>query len=394
MRTTKLALSAIGLCASIAQANELLDNFSVDFNAHLNMAAGDSSLKDTAALATHAHDPNDHFTLQGIELSASARYGQHLQGFISGLGFYNENNEFDGEIEEVFAKFVELPGGFEARGGRMLARVGSQNNQHMHSWDFVDANLITTRFLGDEGLISEGGELSWWLPFEHKSLFSVGYSNALAHGHGHSEEEEGHDEHDEEEGHDDEHEEHIEGENALLQDEIINFRLKGIYQFNDFRSLTYGASYLTGKNGFKERGHVIGTDFTYLWRENGFEPKGNHVRAIIEPIYRTFDFKSDDGDVKGSASEWGIHSSVGYGFLDDWELGARYDYTQGVDEPIEGLGRRHRTSLALTRGFDLSEIFKGHARLQYNYDRLEESQSENSIWLQVQLDLGKGGEIR
>lgn len=379
MKTTTFLLSTLGLSASLSQASD----FSLDLNAHLNMTLGKGSVHESN-FATHAHDPNSRFTVQGLELSASARYGEYLAGFVSVNSFIDQEDKVDAELEEAFLKLENLPGGFEVRGGRMLARVGTQNNQHIHSWHFVDANLITTRFLGDEGLVSEGAELSYWLPFEHKSLLTIGYSNAVAHQHEHEEEE------DHGGGH---HDEHVEGEGALLNDEIFNLRLKGIYQITDFRSVTYGASYLNGKNGYGKRGHIVGADTTYLWRENGIEAGGKHLRAIVEPIYRNFDYQNEDGDVSGSASEWGIHTSVGYGFIDKWEAGLRYDYTQGVDEPVEELGKRHRISAAVTRTFELHELLSGHTRLQYTHDRFE-SQNENAIWLQVQFDLGTGGEIR
>lgn len=369
-------------------------DFEINLNAHLNATVGGTSAESPALLSTHAHDPNDEFTLQGLELNASATYGDYLAGFVSYNAFIDLEDKIDGELEEAFLKLQNLPGGFELRGGRLLNRVTSQNNQHLHSWHFVDSNLITTRFLGDEGLISESGEISYNLPFEHSSLISVAFGNAIAHGdhsHGHGGEDEHHDEHEDEDHHEDEH---LEGENALLADNIVTVRWKGIYYHTDFNSYTYGASFLTGDNGFKERTNIYGADLTYLWRENGLESGGKHLRATGELIYRDFDYRSDDGDVKGSADEWGVHTGLGWGFIEDWELGARYGYLQGVGSELEGLPERHRTSLAVTRAMNLNEYLGGHVRLQYNHDWLEEHGHENSIWLQFQVDLGKGGEIR
>ncbi|MFC4993455.1 hypothetical protein [Rubritalea tangerina] len=387
------------LLGSVAPA--IAADFQLDYNAHLNMAFGQAST-DEAELATHAHDPNDEFTLQGLEFNLSARYGEHLAGFVSYNTFLDERNKWDGEVEEAFLKILEIPGGFEFRGGRLLNRVTSQNTQHLHSWYFADANLITTRFLGDEGLISDSLELSYRLPFEHDSLISVAYGNAVAHGdhghgHGHGEEEhhdEDEDHHDEDEDHGDEHEEHLEGEDALLQDEIISARLKGIYYHTDFQSLTYGLSYLTGKNGYKKRGHIVGTDLTYQWRENGLESGGKHLRATIEPIYRDFDYVSEDGDINGSANEWGLHTGIGWGFRELWELGLRYDYLQGVGEPIEHLQKRQRGTLALTRQYTVNDLLGGHVRLQYNRDWRDGMGHEDAVWLQLQFDLGTGNEVR
>lgn len=382
----KKTLALFPLLTSAALA---APDFELNLNAHVNATVGQASI-DESLLATHAHDPNDEFTLQGIELNASATYGEYLAGFIAYNAFLDADNKLDGELEEAFLKLQNIPGGFELRGGRFLNRVTSQNDQHLHSWYFVDANLITARFLGDEGLISESGELSYRLPFEHDSLISVAFGNALAHEHDHGEEEEHHDDDDD----DDDHDEHLEGEDALLTDDVLTVRWKGIYYHTDFQSYTYGASFLTGDNGFKERTNVYGADLTYLWRENGLEAGGKHLRATGELIYRDFDYRSEDGDVKGSADEWGVHTGLGWGFMEDWELGARYGYLQGVGGALEELPERHRASLALTRSVTFNDYVAGHARLQYNHDWLEEYGNENSIWLQFQFDFGQGGEVR
>ena len=368
-------------------------DFQLDYNAHLNMTFGQAST-DEAALATHAHDPNDEFTIQGLELNFSARYGDHIAGFVSYNTFLDAENKIDGEFEEAFLKLEDLPAGFELRGGRFLNRVTSQNNQHLHSWNFVDANLITTRFLGDEGLISNSAEVSYRLPIQHDSLLSVSFGDAIAHDeHDHHDGDHGdHGDHDDHDDHDEE--ESVEGEGALLTDDILTARLKGIYQHTDFHQFIYGLSYLQGKNAYKKSGRIMGGDLTYLWRENGIEQGGKHLRASFEPIYRDFDYVNEDGDLSGSANEWGIHSSLGWGFKENWELGFRYDYLQGVDEPIEELEERHRSTAALTRSLQYNDSLSGHVRLQYSRDWIDGQGPEDAVWLQFQIDLGSGGEVR
>lgn len=373
MKTTT-AFIALSSAAFAAEELEL------NFNAHLNFAVGEASTEESM-LATHGHDPNDEFTLQGFELNASAIYGKHLGGMASVNTFLDDEDEFESELEEAFLKLMELPGGFELRGGRYLNRFGTQNNVHLHGWNFADANLITTRFLGEEGLITEGGEISWWLPVEHDALLSLSYGDALEHEHGHNDDG-GH-------GHGE-----IEGEEALPTKGVLAARLKGVIQKDDYNQFTYGLSFITGENGFGEDTYVYGADFTYLWRENGLEAGGKHFRAIVEPIYRDFDYKSEDGDISGSADEWGVHTSVGWGFREQWELGLRFDYLEGVGEPVEEIGERHRSTAALTRSFSYGDNLAGHARLQYNHDWRDGYGHEDAIWLQFQIDFGKGGELR
>ncbi|MEO1855945.1 MAG: hypothetical protein ABGY95_01090 [Rubritalea sp.] len=367
-------------------------DFQLDYNAHLNMAFGHASIEE-ATLSTHAHDPNDEFTVQGLELNLSARYGDHVAGFVSYNTFLDDSDKIDGELEEAFLKLIELPAGFELRAGQLLNRATSQNSQHLHSWNFVDANLITTRFLGEEGLISNSAEISYKLPIEHNALLSLAFGDALEHDGHHHGPEEGHDDHSEEEE-EEAHDEHLEGEGALLTDNIFSARLKGLYNHTDFHQYIYGVSYLQGDNAYKQTGRIFGVDATYLWRENGLEAGGKHFRATLEPVYRDFDYVNEDGDLSGSADEWGIHSSVGWGFRENWELGLRFDYLEGVDEPIEELESRHRSTAALTRRLSYNDYLAGHVRLQYNHDWRDGFGHEDAIWLQFQIDFGTGGEIR
>ncbi len=375
MRTISILLATTATSLTAA-------DFQFDYNAHLNMAFGQASVEE-ATLATHGHDPSDEFTLQGLEVNLSARYGDHLAGFVSYNTFLDDENKIDGELEEAFLKLEQLPAGFELRGGRFLNRVTSQNSQHLHSWNFVDANLITSHFLGDEGLVSNSAEVSYKLPFEHDALLSIAFGDAIAH-----------DEH-----HNDEHDhahESVEGEGALLSDDILTARLKGIYHHTDFHQFTYGLSYLHGKNGYKKSGSIMGGDLSYLWRENGMESGGKHLRASLEPIYRDFDYTNEDGDISGSASEWGIHSSLGWGFKEHWELGLRHDYLQGIGGPmpIEDLEERQRSTMALTRSLRHNDYLNGHVRLQYNHDWRDGYGHEDAVWLQFQIDFGTGGEVR
>lgn len=383
----KYAPLLLGLAAQPLIAS---DSFDLKVNAHLNATLGASSA-DESAFASHAHDPNDEFTIQGLELNAAAKYGQYLSGFASYNAFLDDEDKIDGELEEAFLKLTDLPLGTELRAGRLLNRFGTQNNVHLHGWRFVDSNLTTGRFLGDEGLVTNSVELSYRLPVEHDTLLSVAFGDAIAHDHHHEEEGE-------------EHHDHLEGEEALLADYILTARLKGIYKISDFKSFTYGLSGAWGDNGFGESGSLYSADLTYQWRENGIESGGRAFRATIEPIYREFDYAGeieDDStmpateiDVAGSASEWGVSSHLGYSFNADWDADFRFDYLEGIGEPLGEIDERHRTSLALTRHYQQSDKLGGHVRLQYNHDWHEHLGQEDSIWLQFQIDFGPGGEIR
>jgi len=359
--------------ALAASTNLIASEFILSPNAHLNTTIGASTAPEES-LASHGHDPNDEFSLQGLELSLSAEYG-YLAGFISYNTFLDLENDIDGELEEAFLKLQNLPGGFEIRAGRLFNRVTTQNSIHLHGWNFVDSNLITPRFLGDEGLLTNSIELTYKIPVEHNLYLTAAYGDAIPH--------------------EEEEEEHgpgeIPGEEGNPADDIFTLRLKGQFNNTDFHQFTYGASYINSQNGFGEDTNVYGVDFQYLWRENGLEAGGKYARFDFEALYRTLDF-AEDG-ISGDSTEWGISTSAAYGFAENWEVALRYGYLEGIDELAE-LPERHRYTAALTRGFTVNDYISGHLRLQTNYERSSEFGEEQSIFLQAQLNFGKGEEVR
>lgn len=375
--TTLLLLAGSG--AALAQSSP--EEFRLDAYAFLNATVGKSSANE-ANHARHAHDPNDTFTLQGLELTLKPQFGEFFSGSFTYNTFLDNDDKIEGEWEDAYLHFKGIPGAGELRAGRLLTNVTAQNNSHLHNWNFVDANLILTRFLGDEGLITNGVEFAFSLPTEQKNKFLIGFGDPVPHeehGHGHGEEDD---------DDDDEHHDEIEGEGSLFTDNVFSIRYEGEFFTNDFNQFRYGATFITGDTEYGTTSHVYGLDFQYLWRENGIEEGGKFLRLDVETIYRSFDYRSEDGDESGSASEWGFLTAVGYGFSENWEIGARYGYTEGIDALGE-TPEQHRYSLALTRRYTVNEHVKGLVRLQYNYDkRSDMADDENSIWLQFGFEFG------
>lgn len=194
-------------------------------------------------------------------------------------------------MEEAFGKIIHIPGGFELKGGQYLSHFGALNDKHLHAWDFVDSEMVLSRFLGDDGLKLQGAEASWTLPLGMDPVLvgiaSLGYGNAPAHDHGHH----GHDHGGAEPPH--------EGEEASLTDDVWTARLMGRYRFDDFHSITAGVSWAGGTNGFGRNTDVMGIDAEYLWRENGLEAGGRAFADTNEFLWRDVNAYSvhDDGPV-------------------------------------------------------------------------------------------------
>lgn len=360
---------------------------------HANAAMGDSTGNEED-FAGHGHDPSDEFTLQGIDVGTSLRYGDYLRGFANYRLFVDDDTSWDGEWEEAFLKLVALPGGFEVRGGRMLNRVGRQNPVHLHGWDFVDANLITSRMLGDEGLITNSGELTWKVPTPFESFLSVSFGEAVEHDHDHGHHGDDHDDHgdddhddhgDDDDDHD--HEGELEGEDGLFDTDVFSVRYDVRWNYNDFHRFRFGGSFVTGDNRFDRTTTLAGLDVEYGWYENGLEGGGRSVRWRNEFMGRKIEFQDEMGGDRDDATELGVSTALLFGFADDWEAGLRYGWVEGVDELAE-LPERHRISAALTRRIQLGGSADGFARLQYNHEEHDEYGSEDSVWLQFGWNWG------
>jgi hypothetical protein len=277
----------------------------------------------------------------------------------------------------------------ELKGGRFLPHFGPLNAVHLHGWDFVDAETAPARFLGEDGLLLEGGGVDWTLPFGRSTVFtsvlSLAYGNAPAHDHEH--------------GHHDGHHVDFDGADAVPMDDILTARLVARYRFDDFRSVTGGLSWAGGDNGFGRRSDVFGLDAEYLWRENGLEPGGRALRLRGEVLWRQVDAYSEhdedeDGVIdeihSGSYDDCGFYAHAIYSWNERIDTGLRIAWAGGMDD--FGQSERFRVSPAVTWWLDTDRRLA--LRTQYNYDRIDSREDEHSLWLQLSLALGCRNEVR
>lgn len=360
-------------------------------NLHLH-GVGGFSTGEIGDLSSGGHDPKrETFSAQAIEPGLSLRT-KYLEGFANYLFFQDAEGDWDGELEEAFGKITGIPGGLELKGGRFLSRFGALNDRHLHGWDFVDAELANSRFLGEDGLLLEGAELSWNLPLGmdpgFTAIASLGFGDAPAHSHSH------HD-HEHEEGEEIPHE----GEEAFLTDQVWTARVVGRYRLDDFHAFTAGASSAWGTNAFGRDSQVLGLDLEYLWRENGLEAGGRAFRWRNEFLWRDVDaFSQHDEDedgvidetFSGTYHESGLHSHAVYTWNSHLDTGLRLAWVEGVED--FGQDGRFRVSPSVTWWFDASRRIG--LRTQYNLDSIRGGDDEHSLWFQLSIALGDAEEVR
>ena len=317
----------------------------------------------------HAHDPNGDYYLQSLDLGLNLQPTDWFAGFFN-LTTFQGAEGLDSEWEEGFVKFIAPDDtGLELRAGRYRNRLGRTNALCVDGWDYVDANLSLTHFFGDEGLYTEGAEISWRKDFE-KGFFHVSnsYGQVVAHAH-HHDEHEGHDEHEDEGG---------------FEDELFTSRALLQYNITDFHQNTLGLNYAKAVGGGDLS--MYGADYEYQWRENGLENGGRSVSVVGEYL------GLDDGEeVRDS-----LAFSTMYDFGNGFSIGGRYEWIEfeahheeeeeepGHDEEEEHeLGDRKRFSAVLTYRRPFLDNWMGQARAQYNYDQLDSGESRQGAWFQL-----------
>ena len=355
------------------------DFFGISPNFYLLGGFGASTADDVGELANGHHDPNDDYTLQAAEVSLSARWGKHIQAQFNHSWFSEVDGgerEYHHETEELFLKLVELPFGFEARGGLFLNRFGFQNAQHNHSWDFVNQNLSNGAILQEGELSTIGGELTWNLPTEFPAAISLYAGDAPEH----------------EEEMDPGPPPLFEGHEGELDEDIFGFNFIATFNASDFHQFAATASVTHGQNHFETDTTLAGLGLQYQWRENGLEPGGRSFTLRGEAVYRTFEAINEiDPTIRKDVEQFGTYFSQIYEHNSAISFANRFGYVTGDDEAE--LTERFRVSQAVTWYANENRNF--FTRLQLDNDWIDGNNAhDTTIWFQIGMHWGPGNEVR
>ncbi|MDF3129207.1 hypothetical protein P0Y35_08375 [Kiritimatiellaeota bacterium B1221] len=414
MRTFFILMLGCGLVGNLLAEDVPLLSPTV----HLYGYYGNSSADEPEEFAPGGHDPsrNETFVLQAAEPSVSLRWGDHVQGFVNGIAFTDDEDELDWEWEEYFLKLTDLPAGLEVRGGRMLSRLGFHNATHLHSYITTDAPISHSVFLGDHGIMLEGADLSVYMDTEQATVLTIGFGQTPPHDHDHGDEEEEHEgeDHDDHADHDDHDHDHDHSgysayEEYRVKDDVVTIGLRHDHAFNDFKTLRGSLFGGMGDNELGENSWFASAGVEYQWRENGWEAGGKSLRWRTEALrfnggpVESHDHEEEEHDEDHDAehedhddehsegnkvSNWGINSEVEYQMNPHFHPFARFSYIGASDE-LE-LAEWFRYTAGIT--FPLVENPHAFIRFQGNLDERGD-ESEQSVWAQVGFSWGDG-EVR
>lgn len=284
------------------------------------------------------------FNLQGAELALQSVIDPYVRGDLFFL--FKEDGV---ELEEGTLTTLALPWNLQVKGGKLLAKLGRQNAQHLEQFNFVDSSFTHRYFLGVEGFHELGAELSVLLPTAWFSEFSFQL---------------------------------LQGENGGNFDGTRkgDFAYLGHWKNGfDLSPNLAGQLGFSGVYGFNSTGvghatQIYGTDLYLRWKPS--ERRG--LRWQTEYLLRNKE------DLIDRLVEGGGYSQLIYQFARRWEIGIR---GERIGLPADGF-KQWALSPDLT--FVATEFFR--LRAQYNQVHTDGNPNlQHEAFLQIQFNMGPHG---
>ncbi len=353
----------------------------------------DISLILSGTLANRSQDSNYHIT--GFQ--AGGEIGPGSRGFSLGeseLGVYaNVDDKFYGGlnlalapdntigVEEAFIQTTSLPGALTVKAGRFFSSIGYLNEQHAHTWDFVDNPLAYQAFLGNQ-FGDDGVQLKWLAPTD---LF-VELGAEL--GRGRIADTAGRD------------------KNGGSAGSVFAHVGGDVGASSSWRA---GLSYLTAStenrqsndldatdanviNSFTGNSKVWIADAVWKWAPNG-NASNTSVKLQGEYLHRNEDGSLNTDNYSASQDGWYVQGV--YKFLPNWRTGLRYDQLNSGS-----INYGANTANLVNTDYDPSRISWmldynpsefSRVRLQLSQDKSRQEATDNQVFIQYQMSLGAHG---
>lgn len=305
------------------------------FGAHEGETTGEES---------HGHGIEEGLSLQEAEIQFTSFVDPYFMADII-LGF----GEHGAEVETAFLSSQALPAGLTLVVGRTYAPLGKHNQLHTHLFPFVEAPLIHTGLLGEEGLAETGAELSWLAPtpFYLRLLAAV-----------------------------------YDGDNEFFaspqaRDLVGLGRVNTLWDLSESTTLELGGSFVGGRSGLSSaQESILGGDVTFKWR------------PLRRAVYTQLEWQAEylQGSRLPEVGEdepfGGLSTHLRYRFRRSWWLGVRYEETGLPGETVHA-ARRYALQLAWAPG-----EFEAW-RLQYSHtEPLAGGPTAGALLLQATFTIG------
>jgi hypothetical protein len=351
-----------------------------------------------------SRDPAD-YSLSGFQLPAGSEAGPGSRGFSlaeSELGFSaNIDPWLRGSaaiavhpddtvsVEEAYVQTTSLGKGFTLKAGRFFSGIGYLNEQHAHTWDFVDNPLAYQAFLGtqfgDDGLqlrwlaptdlfLEAGAELGRGRAFPGSDTARNGAGMSAIYG-------------------------HVGGDLGASHSWRAGLSMLNA-KASDQALVATDATSSALTNSFSGSTRVWVADFVWKWAPNGnatrtnFKLQGEYLRSrrAGDLVYDVAG-AANSGGYRATQSGWYLQGV--YQFMPRWRVGLRTERldpgtTSFAADPAALAGdgyRPHKNTLML----DYSPSEFSRVRLQLARDNSRNGFPDNQLFLQYQMSLGAHG---
>jgi hypothetical protein len=349
--------------------------------------AGWSSTTDVQSLQRGDHDPAVRgFTIPNEELTLDGAVDPYFKGFVNIVYKVDPEGESALELEEAYVLTTSLPSNLQLKVGQFFTEIGRQNQQHPHSWAFVDQPLVLNRMFGPDGMRGQGARLSWLVPTSFYTEAMVTVMNSLGETMFSFRSEESSDIHGGVP---------VEREVSHAGDMVVVPRLATSFDVTETQTLLLGVSGAFGPNnsGPSSSSRVLGADVYWKWKSATasqgfpfFSVQGEYLNRnydAAERVEATDPLVTLPGESlkdRGAYAQllWGIRPRIVAGFRGDWADGNAAAFDSEL--------RARRVRLSPNFTYYPSEFSK--VRLQYNFDDRRRIGRDHSLWLQFEFILG------
>jgi hypothetical protein len=325
------------------------------------------------------------FSLGESELAVSANVDPYFYG-AAAIALTPDN---EAEVEEAFVQTTALGSGLTVKFGRFFKAIGYLNEQHAHTWDFVDNPLAYQAFLGtqlkDDGIqvrwiaptplfLEFGGELGRGanFPGSERNKNGSGAGSVFAHAGGDW------------------------GESS-------SWRAGLSYLQTSPRDRTDETTDNAGNavtNAFGGRSRLWVADFVWKWAPAG-NPTRRNFKLQAEYFHRrergtlTYDTAGAATADAYASRQSGAYVQAIYQFAPRWRTGLRYDRLDsgtvdlGGNAAALGQARASPARIAWMTDYNTSEF--GRIRLQLARDRARAGKADDQVFVQYQMSIGAHG---
>lgn len=322
---------------------------------------------------SHSHGSfEEGFNLRSAELSIFAPVDPYFNLYAT-IPFTEEAVE----VEEAYFVTTSLPAGLQAKGGKFKSGFGRFNAFHPHAWNFVDAPLPYTVFLGGEGLIEKGVQVTYLPDLPVYTLLGgeiLQGANEVLYGTG-----------------------------AKSEPHAFTGFVKSSVDVSDNGTFLFGGSVTGGKTNTESIEHetefrgdstLYGAEVTYKWKPS----KDRSVLVQGEYLLRhqKGDFENtEDETVEGlKRTQDGLYVQALYQ-LGRWRVGARYDVLEVLadDYVLDGVNTDFGDQpYRMTGSLEFNPTEFSRIRLQYTHDESDRDGPDNEeLFLQFILGIGAHG---